>query len=181
MSNRTQTHRNRGRKKKSKSKSDLLLHVGQVIVLRALRGRCTLRRNVARIHRFFFCVRRVLDAPNDDAGERERHEHQAPACQILIQERRRGSVHPERARAARGLYCLVEAREAREGERVVRYGAHDPIRERLVARVAEKDCRTLSSVLWHCRSREHTHRKSRARLWRGTRCRCSASLFAVCG
>ena len=109
-----------------KINSYLLLHIRQVIVLCALRGRR--RCDIARIDRFLFRVRRVLDAPYDDTGKRERHEHQAPAGEVFIQERRRCRVHPERACAARGLYGLVEAREARECERVVRYGAHDPIR-----------------------------------------------------
>ena len=95
------------------------------------------------VYGLLLCVRRVLNAPNHNASQRERQHHHEPARKQLVQERRRGGVHAERARPASRLDSLVKPREARERERIVRDGTHDPVRESLVRCVAKVDCKFI--------------------------------------
>ena len=83
---------------------------------------------------------RLLDRPQHEIRERERHEEHDPRREVLVQERGRDRVHAERACGARGLQGFVHACVPCELEGVVRECGHDPVCERLVARVREVVC-----------------------------------------
>lgn len=81
---------------------------------------------------------------------------------MLVQERRRDSVHAERPRIARRLDRLVKARVPRKLEGVVRDRAHDPVRKGLVCRVAKVDCGGGSAGVRAARGRARTEEVERA-------------------
>ena len=85
-------------------------------------------------------VVRLLDRAEDEEREWEGEEHHAPAREVLVQQWREHRVHAEGARAACTLHSLVQTGVPGEREGVVGERAHDPVREGLVACVAEVVC-----------------------------------------
>ena len=130
----------------------------------AVLGRLAL--DVVDVHHLLVLVVGLLDRAHDDPRDRERDEDHDPRREMLVEEGRRDGVHAARARGTGGLESVVETGVASEGEGVVRERGHDPVRERLVARVGEVVCMrayTQSACAGSIRGERGTHRRSRAR------------------
>ena len=106
-------------------------------------------------------VVRLLDRADDGPREGERREHEDPRREVLVQERGRDGVHAERACGPRGLQGFVHAGVPRELEGVVCERGHDPVCERLVARVREVVCAHEEATTSACLSMYPTGNESK--------------------